>query len=109
MLTVAKHYTAMNADQRMRHKEYLEKCLQVPDGKIGQCKWMWPLWKESLAILQDVMVELGELEPASPNPKYDCDDCAYYPCYHQEMVDTTGDDAKLKYNLCGDHSSRGVH
>ena len=68
MLTVAKHYTAMTADQRMRHKEYLEKCLQVPDGKIGQCKWMWPLWKESLAILQDVMVELGELEPASMQP-----------------------------------------
>lgn len=35
---------------------------------------------------------------------YDCDDCSHYPCVHQEIE---GDDAKLKYNTCGDHSSRG--
>jgi len=51
--------------------------------------------------------ELNPVLGTATLPKYDCDDCAYYPCYHQKMVDTTGDDAKLKYNVCGDHSSRG--
>ena len=37
------------------------------------------------------------------NPKYDCDDCMYYPCTHH----IKGTYAKIKYNICGDHSSRG--
>ena len=38
------------------------------------------------------------------HPKYDCDDCKYYPCTHHHIK---GTDAKIKYNICGDHSSRG--
>jgi len=51
--------------------------------------------------------ELNPVQSTTTLPKYDCDDCKHYPCIHQEMVDTTGDDAKLKYDVCGDHSSRG--
>ena len=36
--------------------------------------------------------------------KYDCDDCKYYPCTHHHIK---GTDEKIKYNICGDHSSRG--
>lgn len=38
-------------------------------------------------------------------PKWDCDDCKYYPCTHHEIV---GKENKLRYNQCGDHSDRGT-
>ena len=39
-------------------------------------------------------------------PKWDCDDCKYYPCTHQYMM--KNNNAKLRYNTCGDHSERGT-
>jgi hypothetical protein len=38
-------------------------------------------------------------------PKWDCDDCKYYPCVHQDMTAKTN---KIRYNECGDHSERGT-
>ena len=59
------HYKKMTPKQRMFNKDYLEKSLQVPDGKVGQMKWMWPYWQESLLILTRVMTELNELPTIS--------------------------------------------
>ena len=59
------HYKKMTPEQRMFNKDYLEKSLQVPDGKVGQMKWMWPYWQESLLILTRVMTELNELPTIS--------------------------------------------
>ena len=38
-------------------------------------------------------------------PKYDCDDCRYYPC--QTEPDSHGSQQrKIEYGKCGDHSER---
>ena len=39
-------------------------------------------------------------------PKWDCDDCKYYPCTHQHKI--KDNNAKLRYDTCGDHSERGT-
>jgi hypothetical protein len=68
MDTTIEYYKKMTPEQRSKHKSYLEKCLQVPDHKVGQMKWMWPYWKESLHILTQLMTDLGELPSENPQP-----------------------------------------
>lgn len=48
-----------------------------------------------IVMLDDVCDEF------TPPPKYDCDDCSYYPCM------TNMD--KKKYGICGDHSERTIN
>lgn len=68
---------------------------------------------QGLISYNDIPKLAGELvkiithEPAlsSVHTKWDCDDCKHYPCTHQDIV---GNNKKLKYNQCGDHSERGA-
>ena len=39
------------------------------------------------------------------SPKWDCDNCKYYPCARYNSINKKN---KVKYNQCGDHSERGV-